>query len=89
MCLESRLDLFGVGWCDVCIGRGVEGSMLSAASVSSMENGSMMVCNGKRNGFPSGRRAGAFLTGPVGRWFKCVRGGNRDKNVEDAGTQSV
>ena len=76
-------------WCDVCIGRGVEGSVLSAASVSSMENGSMMVCNGKRNGFSSGRRAGAFLTGPVGRWFKCVRGGNRDKNVEDAGTQSV
>ena len=71
-------------WCDVCIGRGVEGSMLSAASVSSMENGSMMVCNGKRNGFSSGRRAGAFLTGPVGRRFKCVRGGNRDKNVEDA-----
>ena len=32
---------------------------------------------------------GRCLTGPVGRWFKCVRGGNRDKNVEDAGTQSV
>ena len=36
-----------------------------------------------------GVRTGAFLTVPVGRWFKCVRGGNRDKNVEDAGTQSV
>ena len=49
----------------------------------------MMVCNGKRNGFSLGGRAGAILTGPVGRWFKCVRGGNRDTNVEDAGTQSV
>ena len=73
-------------WCDACIG--VEGLVLSVASVL-VEDGSMTFCNGKRNDFPSGRRAGAFLTGPVGRWFKCVRGGNRDTNVEDAGTQSV